>query len=60
MSSQSIPAESARFAFGKNWARFLTLVNEDRIQLAEASLRSLLGVATLEGRSFLDVGSGSE
>jgi 2-polyprenyl-6-hydroxyphenyl methylase/3-demethylubiquinone-9 3-methyltransferase len=59
MSSQSIPAESARFAFGKNWARFLTLVNEDRIQLAEASLRSLLGVATLEGRSFLDVGSGS-
>jgi 2-polyprenyl-6-hydroxyphenyl methylase/3-demethylubiquinone-9 3-methyltransferase len=60
MNSESITAAgSARFEFGKNWARFLTLVDEERVRLAEASVRSLLEVETLEGKSFLDVGSGS-
>jgi 2-polyprenyl-6-hydroxyphenyl methylase/3-demethylubiquinone-9 3-methyltransferase len=61
----TLPAEvatrdaSVRFAFGKNWRRFLTLVDEDRVRQAERSIRELLGVSDLAGRSFLDVGSGS-
>lgn len=53
-------ADSARrFAFGRNWRRFLTVLDGDRLALAEASLRTMLGAETLAGRRFLDVGSGS-
>ncbi|MFN0109503.1 MAG: class I SAM-dependent methyltransferase [Blastocatellia bacterium] len=48
-----------RFSFGENWSRFLSLLNEDRIQLAVRSLREMLEVETLEGKTFIDVGSGS-
>lgn len=48
-----------RFEFGVNWLRFLAMVNEERITAAEASLKGMLGVESLAGRSFLDVGSGS-
>ena len=48
-----------RFEFGANWARFLSLVNEDRIAQAENSLRGMLGVSDLQGKRFLDLGSGS-
>jgi 2-polyprenyl-3-methyl-5-hydroxy-6-metoxy-1,4-benzoquinol methylase len=48
-----------RFAFGDNWARFLDVLTEDRIALAEQSLRSMLSVDDLLGRRFLDIGSGS-
>jgi SAM-dependent methyltransferase len=49
----------ARFAFGENWTRFLTVLNDERIAEAEASLKAMLAVESLEGHSFLDVGSGS-
>lgn len=48
-----------RFAFGKNWQRFLALVDEDRIGRAANSLKLWLEVDDLEGKSFLDIGSGS-
>jgi 2-polyprenyl-3-methyl-5-hydroxy-6-metoxy-1,4-benzoquinol methylase len=48
-----------RFAFGKNWERFLALVDEDRISKAASSLKLWLEVEDLEGKSFLDIGSGS-
>lgn len=48
-----------RFAFGENWSRFLQLLDEDRIRLAERSLSDYLGVADLKGCRFLDIGSGS-
>lgn len=48
-----------RFAFGENWSRFLRLVDDRRIEEAEASLKRLLQLETLEGMSFLDAGSGS-
>lgn len=48
-----------RFAFGKNWEQFLGRLTEQRIEAAENSLREMLGVQTLAGRTFLDVGSGS-
>jgi 2-polyprenyl-3-methyl-5-hydroxy-6-metoxy-1,4-benzoquinol methylase len=47
-----------RFEFGRNWRRFLQVLNDDRIEAAENSLRWLLG-DQLAGNSFLDVGSGS-
>jgi 2-polyprenyl-3-methyl-5-hydroxy-6-metoxy-1,4-benzoquinol methylase len=48
-----------RFEFGENWALFLRVLNEERINLAEESLKNLLNVQTLSGKSFLDIGSGS-
>lgn len=48
-----------RFQFGENWARFLGTLTEPQILLAEQSLRNMLGVNDLRGRTFLDVGSGS-
>lgn len=52
-------AAGERFEFGANWARFLTLLNDDRISEAEASLRRYLGRESLTGLTFLDIGSGS-
>lgn len=52
-------APELRFEFGKNWKRFLELVDDKRIQLAKRSLQDMLECETLEGRRFLDVGSGS-
>ncbi len=48
-----------RFAFGRNWQRFLTVLDEDRIRRAGESLRDMLEVSDLDGKRFLDVGSGS-
>jgi 2-polyprenyl-6-hydroxyphenyl methylase/3-demethylubiquinone-9 3-methyltransferase len=48
-----------RFEFGRNWERFLAHLDEARIADAEASLRDMLGLARLDGKRFLDVGSGS-
>jgi 2-polyprenyl-6-hydroxyphenyl methylase/3-demethylubiquinone-9 3-methyltransferase len=52
-------AAGERFEFGRNWSNFLTLLDDDRIGQAERSLREMLGVESLEGLSFLDIGSGS-
>lgn len=51
--------DGQRFAFGRNWEQFLGRLTEQRIGAAETSLRDMLGVQTLAGRTFLDVGSGS-
>src|SRR5438093_4798303 len=48
-----------RFEFGKNWRRFLRVLNDERIEEAKRSLRHMLQVGDLHGKSFLDVGSGS-
>jgi SAM-dependent methyltransferase len=48
-----------RFDFGANWARFLEVLNDERIAQAEQSLRDMLSVGDLSGKSFLDIGSGS-
>lgn len=48
-----------RFAFGKNWRRFLRCLSEERIREAEMSLREMLEAENLNGLSFLDIGSGS-
>ncbi|MBV8955294.1 MAG: class I SAM-dependent methyltransferase [Solirubrobacterales bacterium] len=48
-----------RFAFGRNWARFVSEVDDERIREAESSLREMLERDDLSGMTFLDVGSGS-
>ena len=48
-----------RFEFGRNWRKFLDELSEERIRNAESSLQEMLGVKSLMGSRFLDVGSGS-
>lgn len=48
-----------RFAFGANWQEFLRSLDEDRIQIAEQSLKKLLATESLQDQTFLDAGSGS-
>ena len=52
-------SQGQRFEFGKNWRRFLSVLTDQRIKFAEDSLRDMLGVESLKGKRFLDVGSGS-
>ena len=52
-------AEGERFEFGKNWSRFLSVLNDQRITQAEDSLKTMLELNTLAGKRFLDIGSGS-
>jgi len=48
-----------RFGFGRNWQRFLAVVDEERILAAKRSLREMLACEDLAGKDFLDIGSGS-
>ncbi len=52
-------AAGDRFAFGDNWRRFLSQLNESKVRAAEESLARRLGTLRLDGKTFLDVGSGS-
>lgn len=52
-------ATGQRFEFGHNWRRFLEELTEERITRAQDSLQEMLGVKSLAGASFLDIGSGS-
>jgi SAM-dependent methyltransferase len=48
-----------RFGFGKNWSRFLSVLNEERIKIAEQSLMEIFETENFKGKTFLDIGSGS-
>ncbi len=48
-----------RYEFGANWARFLSVVDQHRIDEAVRALSAMLGVSDLTGLRFLDIGSGS-
>lgn len=52
-------AAGERFEFGGNWRNFLSVISEERVAEARASLCAMLGVSSLTGMSFLDIGSGS-
>lgn len=52
-------AAGKRFEFGKNWKRFLRVLDEKRISEAKKSLAQMLEVDDLRGQHFLDIGSGS-
>lgn len=48
-----------RFAFGENWASFLSSLDRVAVDEARRSLQRLLQTDSLSGKCFLDVGSGS-
>jgi 2-polyprenyl-3-methyl-5-hydroxy-6-metoxy-1,4-benzoquinol methylase len=48
-----------RFEFGKNWLAFLETLDDERIRVAEESIKELLMVEDLHGKTFIDVGNGS-
>lgn len=48
-----------RFEFGKNWASFLNSLTDERIQVAKKSLKDMMSVDNLTGKTFLDIGCGS-
>ena len=52
-------ASGERFEFGRNWGRFLSTLDPERIAEAERSLRQMLGRENLSGLRMVDVGSGS-
>ena len=55
----ALPERDARFEFGENWTRFLTLLDDRRIVEAEASLSGMLAFENLRDLAFLDIGCGS-
>lgn len=48
-----------RFHFGRNWKKYLKYLSDERIQIAEKSLKVMLRRDSLEGLTFLDIGCGS-
>jgi len=47
------------FAFGENWQDFLRILSDDHILEAEKALSAFLNNSDLNGKRFLDIGSGS-
>ncbi len=56
---QNEVASGERFEFGRNWSAFLSVLDDERIATAVESLKEMLGCDDLEGKTFLDIGSGS-
>ena len=56
---QTEVAKGERFEFGRNWSAFLSVLDETRIAKAEESLKEMLECENLNGKTFLDIGSGS-
>lgn len=48
-----------RFGFGDNWKNFLATMDDERVEEAKKSLREWLEINDLQGKTFLDIGSGS-
>jgi SAM-dependent methyltransferase len=46
------------FAFGENWASYSRMIDDERVTLATADLRRLVG-EDLSGKTVLDIGCGS-
>src|SRR3954467_9277105 len=51
--------DGTRFSFGANWREFLDHIDDQRIEIAEKAIQSLLRQQRLDGLTFLDIGSGS-
>ncbi len=51
--------EGTRFTFGENWSAFLKTLDNERIKVAENSLKEMLGMEDLKDKTFLDIGCGS-
>jgi len=51
--------EGSRFQFGKNWWAFIQTLTKDQVKISVSSLKEMLEVQSLDGKSFLDIGCGS-
>ena len=51
--------DEPRFEFGRNWRCFLAVLDDSRIEFAQAALCNMLGIDDLSGKRFLDIGAGS-
>ena len=47
------------FSFGDNWAQYSQHVTDEHLKHAVEDLQRLLGVSTLNGKTFCDIGCGS-
>jgi 2-polyprenyl-6-hydroxyphenyl methylase/3-demethylubiquinone-9 3-methyltransferase len=56
---ESYKESAVSFQFGQNWSRFLSTLDEQRIQAAIASVQKPLHRNELTNMTFLDAGSGS-
>jgi len=59
MTFEKVEPADKRFEFGQNWQNFLSVLDNDRIEEAKQSLKNMLQMDTLTGKSFIDIGSGS-
>lgn len=59
LAMEDLIRQEAHFAFGKNWASYARSIGRPEIDEAAAALLRLLGDERLDGRRFLDIGSGS-
>jgi len=50
---------ATHFRFGENWKNYSSLIDEERLRLAEDGLLKLLPRETLRDTTFLDIGCGS-
>jgi 2-polyprenyl-6-hydroxyphenyl methylase/3-demethylubiquinone-9 3-methyltransferase len=56
---KDLTRQDTHFAFGKNWASYARSIGRPQIDEAVAGLSRLLDGERLEGKRFLDIGSGS-
>ncbi|MEZ5305862.1 MAG: class I SAM-dependent methyltransferase [Pyrinomonadaceae bacterium] len=60
MSTFATEIESGmRFEFGKNWKEYLSTLTDEKQIISRQSMAELLETDDLEGKTFLDIGSGS-
>lgn len=57
--SLATTAGETPFGFGRNWSKYLTVLTPERIDRARESLKRCLGSNGIQGKTLLDLGSGS-
>jgi len=57
--ADNLTSVSTHFEFGANWRDYSEKIDEDAILQAESGVLKLIPKEDLEGRTFLDIGSGS-
>jgi SAM-dependent methyltransferase len=56
---QDMTARDGHFAFGKNWASYAEVLDEEAIEESTKGLLRLISREGYQGRTFLDIGCGS-
>jgi len=59
VTTQDLTRQETHFAFGRNWAEYAEKIAAPEIEEADRGMARLLGGDRLDGKRFLDIGSGS-